>query len=262
MVPAYTLPGAVRFNDAVAEGARRTLARPEVGPDDIAFLQYTGGTTGVSKGATLLHRNMVANVLQLEAWVKPALADSSRGAVPGAVRLHLRAAALSRVRAGRELPCRHPARDAERADRKPARHPRFCSRARQVPFQRDPGRQHALQRARGQRGVPQARLLPSAGGERRRHGGAARGGGEVARGDRRADHRGLRSLRDLAGRDLQSRDRARIQRHDRSAVSEHRDRDPRRRGSASVRWASRARSRSAVRRSWRATGSGPTRPRR
>ena len=82
MVPAYTLPGAVRFNDAVAEGARRTLAKPDVGPDDIAFLQYTGGTTGVSKGATLLHRNMVANVLQLEAWVKPALGDSSRGPVP------------------------------------------------------------------------------------------------------------------------------------------------------------------------------------
>src|SRR6186713_3381584 len=65
-----------------AEGARRTLAKPDVGPDDIAFLQYTGGTTGVSKGATLLHRNMVANVLQLEAWVKPALGDSSRGPVP------------------------------------------------------------------------------------------------------------------------------------------------------------------------------------
>ncbi len=82
MVPAYSLPGAVRFNDATSEGARRRLATPDVGPDDIAFLQYTGGTTGVSKGATLLHRNMVANVLQLEAWVAPALADTSRGPVP------------------------------------------------------------------------------------------------------------------------------------------------------------------------------------
>jgi long-chain acyl-CoA synthetase len=82
MVPAYTLPGAVRFNDAIAEGARRRLETPDVGPDDIAFLQYTGGTTGVSKGATLLHRNMVANVLQLEAWVTPALGDASRGPVP------------------------------------------------------------------------------------------------------------------------------------------------------------------------------------
>jgi long-chain acyl-CoA synthetase len=82
MVPAYSLPGAVRFNDATAEGSRRKLVTPDVGPDDIAFLQYTGGTTGVSKGATLLHRNMVANVLQLEAWVAPALADTSRGPVP------------------------------------------------------------------------------------------------------------------------------------------------------------------------------------
>jgi long-chain acyl-CoA synthetase len=82
MVPAYSLPGAVRFNDAIAEGTRRGLRPPEVGPDDVAFLQYTGGTTGVSKGATLLHRNMVANVLQLEAWVGPALADTRRGPVP------------------------------------------------------------------------------------------------------------------------------------------------------------------------------------
>jgi long-chain acyl-CoA synthetase len=82
MVPPYSLPGAVRFNDALAEGSRRALVAPPVGPDDVAFLQYTGGTTGVSKGATLLHRNMVANVLQLEAWMRPALADTSRGPAP------------------------------------------------------------------------------------------------------------------------------------------------------------------------------------
>jgi long-chain acyl-CoA synthetase len=82
MVPGYSLPGAVRFNDAIAEGSRCKLVTPDIGPDDIAFLQYTGGTTGVSKGATLLHRNLVANVLQLEAWVTPALTDTSRGPVP------------------------------------------------------------------------------------------------------------------------------------------------------------------------------------
>jgi long-chain acyl-CoA synthetase len=82
MVPAYSLPGAVRFNDVLAEGSRRAFSPPPVGPDDVAFLQYTGGTTGVSKGATLLHRNMVANVLQLEAWMRPALADASRGPLP------------------------------------------------------------------------------------------------------------------------------------------------------------------------------------
>ena len=73
MVPAYNLPGAVRFNDAVAQGTRGTLKKPDIKPDDIALLQYTGGTTGVSKGAVLLHRNVIANVLQSEAWNEPVM---------------------------------------------------------------------------------------------------------------------------------------------------------------------------------------------
>jgi len=73
LVPAFELPGAVRFNDALAEGRGKPLAQAQVGPDDIAVLQYTGGTTGVSKGAVLLHRNLVANILQSEAWYQPAL---------------------------------------------------------------------------------------------------------------------------------------------------------------------------------------------
>lgn len=75
MVPAFNLPGAVRFNDAVAQGLRATLKRPDIQPDDVAVLQYTGGTTGVSKGAVLLHRNVIANVLQSEAWNGPAMAS-------------------------------------------------------------------------------------------------------------------------------------------------------------------------------------------
>ena len=62
-----------RFNDALARGRRLALQPAAVGPDDIAVLQYTGGTTGVSKGAVLLHRNLVANILQAEAWYQPAL---------------------------------------------------------------------------------------------------------------------------------------------------------------------------------------------
>ena len=73
MVPAYNLPGAVRFNDAVARGTSGTLNQPTITADDVAVLQYTGGTTGVSKGAVLLHRNVIANVLQSEAWNVPAL---------------------------------------------------------------------------------------------------------------------------------------------------------------------------------------------
>jgi long-chain acyl-CoA synthetase len=74
MVPAYSLPGAVTFNDALAAGRGMKLNKPKITPDDAAFLQYTGGTTGVSKGATLLHRNILANVLQNDAWLQPALA--------------------------------------------------------------------------------------------------------------------------------------------------------------------------------------------
>ena len=73
MVPAYKLPAAQRFNDVLAEGARRELKPFEVGHDDIAFLQYTGGTTGVSKGAMLLHRNILANIQQSAAWLLPVL---------------------------------------------------------------------------------------------------------------------------------------------------------------------------------------------
>jgi long-chain acyl-CoA synthetase len=73
LVPAFVLPGAVRFNDALAQGRRQRLQPVELGPNDLAVLQYTGGTTGVSKGAVLLHRQLVANILQSEAWYQPAL---------------------------------------------------------------------------------------------------------------------------------------------------------------------------------------------
>lgn len=71
MVPAYSIPGAMKFNDAVAAGRKTTLLKSPAEPDDVAFLQYTGGTTGVAKGAMLLHRNLVANVSQVEAWNQP-----------------------------------------------------------------------------------------------------------------------------------------------------------------------------------------------
>jgi long-chain acyl-CoA synthetase len=79
MVPAYELPGAVRFNDALAKGRGQSYKAPKLKPDDIAVLQYTGGTTGVSKGAVLLHRNLVANILQSEAWYQPALKKVPQG---------------------------------------------------------------------------------------------------------------------------------------------------------------------------------------
>jgi long-chain acyl-CoA synthetase len=75
MVPAWSLPASVTFNQALAAGRAAKFNKPKLGPDDVAFLQYTGGTTGVSKGATLLHRNILANVLQNDAWLQPALAE-------------------------------------------------------------------------------------------------------------------------------------------------------------------------------------------
>ena len=75
MVPPYELPGAVLFKQALAEGASKKLATPALTHDDIAFLQYTGGTTGVSKGAMLLHRNIIAALQQYEAWLAPAIGE-------------------------------------------------------------------------------------------------------------------------------------------------------------------------------------------
>ena len=73
MVPAWSIPGAVSFNEALSAGRSLKLSKPKLTLDDVAFLQYTGGTTGVSKGATLLHKNILANVLQNDAWLQPAL---------------------------------------------------------------------------------------------------------------------------------------------------------------------------------------------
>jgi long-chain acyl-CoA synthetase len=74
MVPEWSLPGHVRFNDALKIGARKTFRPAKVGGDDLAFLQYTGGTTGIAKGAMLLHRNVLSNVAQNAAWVQDAYA--------------------------------------------------------------------------------------------------------------------------------------------------------------------------------------------
>ena len=78
MVPAWNLPGSIRLGDALAEGRKAKLEEVPLAHDDIAFLQYTGGTTGVAKGAMLLHRNIIANLMQARAWVRPFVAQDSR----------------------------------------------------------------------------------------------------------------------------------------------------------------------------------------
>ena len=77
MVPAWTLDGHVRFAEALRRGKAHTLQPVQMGHDDIAFLQYTGGTTGVAKGAMLTHRNIIANLQQAHAWIAPNVGEGS-----------------------------------------------------------------------------------------------------------------------------------------------------------------------------------------
>ena len=76
MVPRYHINGAIKFKEAMALGKSSSYSRPEIEASDIAFLQYTGGTTGVSKGAMLLHRNIIANMQQISAWMQPKLKEN------------------------------------------------------------------------------------------------------------------------------------------------------------------------------------------
>ena len=85
MVPLFHLPQAVKFNDALGKGRQLAFLKPKLTADDIAVLQYTGGTTGVSKGAVLLHRNVIANVLQSEAWNAPVMKRIPAGEQPTSV---------------------------------------------------------------------------------------------------------------------------------------------------------------------------------
>jgi len=89
MVPAYHLPGATSLKLALAQGASADLAKVAVAHGDLAFLQYTGGTTGVSKGAMLTHRNIVANVLQAYAWIKPAVKEGEETIVTALPLYHI-----------------------------------------------------------------------------------------------------------------------------------------------------------------------------
>ena len=78
MVPPFNLPTAVKFNDALSQGKNESFEDADITHEDIAFLQYTGGTTGVAKGAALTHRNMIANLLQVKAWASNELKEESK----------------------------------------------------------------------------------------------------------------------------------------------------------------------------------------
>ena len=89
IVPPHELPGAVGFKRVLREAAGKALDTPLLGHDDIAFLQYTGGTTGVSKGAILLHRNVIAALLQYRAWLEPAMGEERSVAITALPLYHI-----------------------------------------------------------------------------------------------------------------------------------------------------------------------------
>ena len=89
MVPAWNLPRAVDFGTVLAQGARQPLQPVPVAQEDLAFLQYTGGTTGVSKGAMLTHRNILANLAQAYAWIKPAITEGGEFVVTALPLYHI-----------------------------------------------------------------------------------------------------------------------------------------------------------------------------
>ncbi len=100
MVPHYSLPDAISFNDVLAKGATLKYRRPQLTHDDIAFLQYTGGTTGVSKGAMLTHLNMIANTLQMKAWMRPKLLEGQEVAICALPLYHIFALTLNALALG------------------------------------------------------------------------------------------------------------------------------------------------------------------
>lgn len=88
LVPPYQLPGKLMFGQVLAQGCRLPYTRPELGHADLALLQYTGGTTGVAKGAMLTHGNMVSNVCQAHAWVDPYLGTGANECIVTALPLY------------------------------------------------------------------------------------------------------------------------------------------------------------------------------
>ncbi len=223
MVPAYSIPTAVTFNDAIAAGRSMTFQKPRLMPDDVAFLQYTGGTTGVSKGATLLHRNVLANVLQNDAWLQPALKKPPIVdelfivcALPLYHIFALTACYLLGTRARRH----------QSSDPQPEGYGRLHQGAVEIPGQFLSGGQYALQWPAEHTGFRQDRFLQVESFERRRHGDTTAGRRKMAGRDRMRVVGRLWPVGNLADTDLQPGHYRRFHGLDRPSRSLHLALDP------------------------------------
>ena len=228
MVPDFSLPQSITFKQALARAAHIELKPVAQEPGDIAFLQYTGGTTGVAKGAALSHRNIIANVLQSEAWLMPGIEDGLQAeqlvfvcALPLYHIFALTVCCLLGTRRGVLNVLITNPRDIPGLVKELAKHKVSTA-----------GGQYAIQRDAEQPRFRQTGLLHLSLLRGRRHGGAEGRRRPLDESDRLSDHRRLRPVGNLAGGQRQSDRHHRIYRHHRLAGAVHRDRDSGRRRAA------------------------------
>ena len=225
MVPAYRLPlsagrEVTTFKKAIADGASMTLKSSPQTLDSLAFLQYTGGTTGLSKGAELTHGNIVAAILQAEAWFTPGAQAHRRSRQD---QQHRRAAAVPHLRAD-PVPAGDPLGIAPDLDPQSARFRQVRRGAQEAALPSAARGEHLVQCAVAAPAIQVRRFFAAVPVAGRRHGRFGGHGPPVAKGHRLRDGRGLGHERDLRHRHQQHRHQPGIHRHHRPAAARDRDR--------------------------------------
>ena len=218
MVPAWHIDGAITLNAALERGHSASFDPVEVKSEEIAFLQYTGGTTGVAKGAMLTHRNILANLEQTGVWISVSFKEGAEIVIAPLPMYHIfcLTSTLSFMKWGSLSVL--------------ITNPRLAGLGQgngTVEVHRDDRRQYAVQRPVEYAGVNAARIFRTEGGGRRRRRGIETRGRTLATGDRPPSHRSLRPHRGLTRR-LRHAARRAVGRHCRPAPAIDRRLDPRR----------------------------------